>query len=101
MKNIDVVELEAEGVIFYSINDERFFFDWLGKMEFVKEVVGRGSVIYIKVDAASVTEDGLRELLAFFQRYRVSMRQLRAFDRDDFSSWFRRSNSFWYRRVFK
>lgn len=101
MNNLDVVELEAEGVVFYSMNDERLFFDWLGRMEFVKDVVGSGAVIYIKIDAGDLTEDGLREILALFQRYRISMRQLKLFDREEFSGWFRRSDSFWYRRVFK
>ncbi len=97
----DMVELEAKNVIFYSMNDEQFFFEWLGRMEFVEDVVGRGSVIYIRINAREVTEDGLREILAFFQRYRIPMRQLRRFDREDFSGWFRRSNAYWYRRLFR
>lgn len=97
----DFFELEAENVVFYSTSDERLFFQWLGEMRFVEDVVGRGAIIYIKVNIPAVKDDGLMEILAFFQRYRISMRQLRVFDREEFSGWFRRSDSYWYRRVFK
>ncbi len=38
----DFFELEAENVVFYSMSDERLFFQWLGEMRFVEDVVGRG-----------------------------------------------------------
>ena len=94
------VVLNAERVVFYSMTDERSFFEWLAKMPFVLDVVGRGLVIEITVDTSMVDDDGLRELIAFFQRYRVSMRQLRVFDCEEFSHWFRRRNTFWYKKVF-
>ncbi|HDS0949304.1 TPA: hypothetical protein QDZ34_003187 [Stenotrophomonas maltophilia] len=94
------VVLNAERVVFYSMTDERSFFEWLAKMPFVLDVVGRGLVIEITVDTSMVDDDGLRELIAFFQRYRVSMRQLRVFDCEEFSDWFRRRNTFWYKKVF-
>lgn len=95
------VVLNAERVVFYSMVDERFFFEWLEKMPFVVDVAGRGMVIEITVDSSKVDSDALRELLALFQRYRVSMRQLRVFDCEEFASWFRRRSAFWYRKVFQ
>lgn len=94
------VVLNAERVVFYSMTDERFFFEWLAKMPFVLDVVGRGIVIEITIDISMVNEDGLRELIALFQRYRVSMRQLLVFDREEFSHWFRRRSAFWHKKVF-
>lgn len=95
-----VVELQADSVVFFSPRDEAHFFAWLDQMACVVEVVGRGRIIYIKVDRRRVDADALRDILAFFQRYRIAMAQLRAFDSEAFSSWFRRSNTYWYRCVF-
>jgi hypothetical protein len=94
------VVLNAERVVFYSMTDESSFFEWLARMPFVLDVAGRGLVVEITVDPLMVNDDGLRELIALFQRYRVSMRQLRVFDCEEFSHWFRRRNTFWYKKVF-
>ncbi|WP_164275088.1 hypothetical protein [Stenotrophomonas sp. B1-1] len=95
-----VVELQADSVVFFSPRDEAHFFAWLDQMACVVEVVGRGRIIYIKVDRRRVDADALRDILAFFQRYGIAMAQLRAFDSAAFSSWFRRSDTYWYHRVF-
>jgi len=64
------------------------------------EVVGRGRIIYIQVDKRRVDAEVLRDILAFFQRYRIAMEQLKVFDSEAFSTWFRRSDAYWYRSVF-
>lgn len=96
----ELIELQAESVIFYSPRDEASFFGWLHQMECVREVVGRGRSIYILVDRQKVDESDLRDFLAFFKRYGIDMAQLRTFDSEQFSGWFRRSRAYWYRRVF-
>ncbi|WP_353098981.1 hypothetical protein [Stenotrophomonas lactitubi] len=97
---MEKVELQADSVVFYSPRDEAHFFGWLDQMECVMDVVGRGRVIYIQVDRRRVDAEALRDILAFFQRYRIAMKQLRVFDSEAFSTWFRRSDAYWYRRVF-
>lgn len=95
-----LVELRAEGVSYYSRHDEDCFFHWLGRMECVTKFYGRGKVLLIVVDRASVTRVELMELLGFFHRYGLDMKQLREFDWSEFSDWFRDENAYWHDRVF-
>lgn len=97
---MEKVELQADSVVFYSPRDEVQFFGWLDQMECVMEVVGRGRIIYIQIDKRRVDAEVLRDILAFFQRYRIAMEQLKVFDSEAFSTWFRRSDAYWYRSVF-
>jgi len=97
---MEKLELQADSVVFYSPRDEAQFFGWLDQMECVMEVVGRGRIIYIQIDKRRVDAEVLRDILAFFQRYRIAMEQLKVFDSEAFSTWFRRSDAYWYRSVF-
>lgn len=95
-----LIELEAPGVRFYSQGDEQAFFEWLDKLPFVERYEGRGRILYISANLLAVDEDGLREILALFRRYDVGLRQLAAFDRDEFSDWFRNEQAYWYKDIF-
>ena len=94
------VELQATGVRFFSQGDEGAFFAWLDKLPFVARYEGRGRTLYISINSMAVDEDGLREMLALFRRYGVELRQLAAFDRDEFAEWFRDKQAYWYKDVF-
>jgi len=94
------VELQATGVRFFSQNDEEAFFNWLKGLPFVEHFEGRGRTLYIKVNSLAVEEDGLRELLALFHRYKVELAQLAVFDRDEFADWFRNADAYWFKDVF-
>jgi hypothetical protein len=100
MSEIAITELEARRVRFFSQRDEDAFFEWLDKLSCVKGYVGRGDALHISINRAAVDEDNLRELLALFHRYGVDMKQLRMFDSDDFSEWFRDSRAYWFDSVF-
>jgi hypothetical protein len=39
-------------------------------------------------------------MLALFRRYGVELRQLAAFDRDEFAEWFRDKQAYWHKDVF-
>lgn len=92
--------LAAISVSYYSRHDEDCFFHWLGRMECVTKFYGRGKVLLIVIDRASVTRVELMELLGFFHRYGLDMKQLREFDWSEFSDWFRDENAYWHDRVF-
>lgn len=100
MKNSSIVELEAQRIHFFSRNDEKAFFEWLDKLTCVEKYAGQGDVLYISVNRAAVDEEALRDLLALFHRYGVDARQLRIFDCETFSSWFRDSRAYWFGSVF-
>jgi hypothetical protein len=89
------------GVYFYHLNDERAFFEWLGRIPCVERYEGegrRGLVVYLK---RKPRKDELRELLALCQRYRVnSIRQLAKFETARNRSWFCDPQKYWHSAVF-
>lgn len=97
----DVLTLAVELKLFYSRQDEAAFFEWLNKIQSVIKYEGRGLNIYLYIDTKKLDEMDLRELLALFYRYDMDLSLLKVFDIDDFSDWFRKRNSYWYKKVFK
>jgi hypothetical protein len=95
-----VTLLVAERVVFCSDLDESAFFKWLENIKCVKGVGGVGDAIHITVVTKQVDECGLRELLALFKRYKISMGQLGAFDNPGFSDWFHNKKAYWYKQIF-
>lgn len=95
------VRFEATNVKFYSDLDEAAFFDWIGKVPAVEGSEGKGRTIFLTVDTDSVDDEALRELIAIFYRYGVSMEQLAVLDERRFAHWFRDKEAYWYRAVFE
>jgi hypothetical protein len=88
------------GVTFYHLNDERAFFEWLGRIPCVERYAGegrRGLVVYLK---RRPRKDELRELLALCQRYGVNMRQLAKFETARNRYWFCDPKKHWHAAVF-
>ncbi|WP_313282325.1 hypothetical protein [Stenotrophomonas indicatrix] len=48
------MELEAKKVYFFSRQDEGFFFEWIGRIGCIKNVVGRGDAIYLDLEPNEV-----------------------------------------------
>jgi hypothetical protein len=93
--------LVCESVVFYSAADEEAFFSWLRRMPCVRAVDGVGSQLHVKVSRRVIASSCLRELIAIFFRYGVSMGQLAQFETPTNSNWFRGNTSaFWHKRVF-
>lgn len=95
------IVLVARRVWYYSEHDEAAFFEWLDKLACVEKYEGQLDVLNIYVDQAQMDAGSLYEILALFRRYRVDMAQLRAFDRDEFASWFRNPQSYWFKDIFE
>ena len=88
------------GVYFYHRNDERAFFEWLGRIPCVERYAGeghRGLVVYLK---RRPRKDELRELLALCQRYGVDMRQMAKYETARNCHWFCDPEKYWYPAVF-
>ncbi|UXI66429.1 hypothetical protein [Tahibacter amnicola] len=96
----DTVRLEATDVTFLSLGDETAFFTWLKSLPFVAHVDGHHKLLHIDIATSLLDEEGLRELLALFQRYRLPLNQLAALDADEFALWFRNPRADWFRGVF-
>lgn len=100
MTTATTVELKAQATRFFSRLDEDAFFEWLKKLPCVSEFEGKGDTLFIRVLKSKVDEYALRELLALFQRYRIDMKQLSAFDKRGFADWFHSRKAYWYESVF-
>jgi hypothetical protein len=97
--SLELTRMER-GVVFYHSNDERTFFEWLGRIPCVERFEGegeRGLVVYLK---RRPRKDELREILAICQRYGVAMRQLAKFETAGNRAWFRDPRKYWYAAVF-
>lgn len=96
----DSMLLECVSVSFYSDGDEKMFFEWLSEIKSIKKIYGEGCSLFVDV-VDTVTDDDLRELVAIFFRYNVTMSQLKCFLTPDNKAWFQgNKESFWYKRVF-
>ena len=91
--------LIADRVRYFHQSDEAMFFAWLDRMEVVSGYDGRGEGLHIHL-ARRPTDDDLRELLAFHQRYSIDMRQLTSFKTSANASWFAAPGTYWHDRVF-
>jgi hypothetical protein len=88
------------GVLFGHRNDERAYFEWLGRIPCVERYYGdgrRGLVVELK---RAPWKDELRELLALCHRYGVDMRQLAKFETSKNRAWFRAPHKYWHSAVF-
>lgn len=91
--------LIATGVTYYHQNDEIAFFEWLARMPCVDRFEGEGLGLFIYLSRVPRDAD-LRELVAFFYRYKIDMRQLARFSTGTKRAWFRDPKMYWHRRVF-
>ena len=48
-----------------------------------------------------IPEEGLRELLALFHRYKIPMVQLQQFESAQNKGWLRNPNSYWHREMYE
>ena len=95
------IVLQAKRVWYYSKNDEAAFFEWLDKLSCVEKYEGEADVLNVHVNETLVDEYSLREILSLFFRYSVDMKQLRVFDKEEFSEWFRNPHAYWFKAVFE
>jgi len=75
------------------------FFVWLDRMAVVSGHEGNGDSLHIHV-VRHPTDDDLRELIAFYERYDIDMRQLAAFKTSVNAPWFAEPSMFWHDKVF-
>lgn len=94
------IEILVECPVFYSDVDEASLFGWFKQIPAVKEVRGQGRELSVLVSLKSADEEGIRELIAVFQRYGLDMKGLAKFDVPRFSDWFRNPKAYWHNKIF-
>ena len=86
---------------YYGFVDEELFFAWIKKMSFIKSFEGSGNELYLDLANRELNQDDLLELLAFFKRYKIDMKQLRPFLHDKNKNWLiTQKKAFWYKPLF-
>src|SRR5260370_1418230 len=93
------LKLVVRGPTYFSPGDEKAFYDWLHSIPCVAEVGGRLRSAHITLKRAPSDFD-LRELVAFFFRYRMNMKPLAAFKTARNAKWFADPNKAWHAKVF-
>jgi hypothetical protein len=91
--------LECKRVRYGSQGDETAFFLWIRRISCVTKFDGCGRTLSLHVRSTRISDGNLRELLALFHRYRVSMKQLTQFETPRNRVWFRRPGTYFYSRV--
>ena len=93
-------KLTCKTVTLYSEVDEWAFFQFALHIPSVQRIEGEGDSMIIHVRARPTDQD-LRDLLALFERYRLSgMSQLARFNTPANTHWFAKPKTFWHRKVF-
>lgn len=101
MKTESEFKVVCKAVWYYSKIDEELFFNWLQKIKSIEHFDGIGDELYLYFKTPKIPDEDLRELLALFYRYKIDMKQLKAFLNDDNKEWFYgRPKGFWHRKVF-
>jgi hypothetical protein len=92
--------IECKSVRFYAQSDETAFFEWIGRIKGIRKTKGVGDVLYLHV-RKPVSDTTLVDMLALFQRYGISMRQLGQFSTTKNRAWFEDPRKYWFKKVFK
>jgi hypothetical protein len=94
-----MITLVATDVVYFSQNDEAAFFEWMGKNRAITSFRGVGSDLFIEF-SAEASEENIRDIIALFHRYNISMPQLAKLSTKRNSKWFNNKGNYWHDLVF-
>lgn len=96
-----MTELICKQVRFHSEGDEISFFEWLKKIQAIKEIKGAGDEIRLHILNPDVDDGSLRELISIFTRYNIDLSQLSQFKNKSNEKWFYQyKRAYWWKGVF-
>lgn len=95
----ETLQIVATDVLYYHEADERAFFEWLDRMAFVRKYYGVVRDLIIELSRLP-TDDDLREIIGFCQRYAVDMTQLAKFVTSENGVWMQDPQMFWHNEMF-
>jgi hypothetical protein len=73
---------------FYTNNDEDLFFNWLKKIECIKNYEGVGNSLQLHITSKKISNNDLLELFGLFDRYKFDSKQLAIFKNESNKEWF-------------
>lgn len=86
---------------FYSQGDERRLFQGFKEIAAIRSVQGIGRDLLLDIEAASLSKEAMRELLALLWRYGIPLAPLRAFAKKKKFDWLNDSQGYWHSAMFK
>ncbi len=92
--------LVCKGVIYFSLNDEAAFFEWMKKLKCIKRIDGSGDELWIFLRSKNLSDRSLRDLIAMFYRYKIDMTQLQQFLNPSNAHWFNDKKLWFHKLVF-
>lgn len=93
-------KLVCKKVKFYGLKDEDAFFEWIKRIECIKDMSAVRDELCLYIPEV-IADDDLRDILALFYRYKIDMKQLARFLNDTNRSWFYEGyKGYWYDNVF-
>jgi hypothetical protein len=92
--------LICKNVTFYSEKDEEAFFEWIKVLEGIDNCEKVGNEFHLYPAAADLHDHDLRDLIAFFYRYKIDMKQLKRFLTKHNTYWFGKRSAPWYKKIF-
>jgi len=95
------MQLEIGLSTFYSMGDERRFFQGLKDISAIKEVRGVGRGLILQVDIRSLNKEAVRELIALLWRYGISLSPLKVLTANNKKfAWLNDERCYWYKSMF-
>lgn len=86
---------------FYSKLDQDAFLEWSKKIECIEAIKNAEQSIYLYIACKELHDHDLRDLLALFYRYKISMKQLRRYLTKQNKYWFYDNKiAYWHKKVF-
>lgn len=77
------------------------FFTWIQNIKSIIRYDGIGDELYLYFESSVIPDQGLREIIGLFYRYKVDMKQLAVFLNKKNKTWFYDApKGYWHRRIF-
>ncbi len=100
-KNNEHITLVGKSVWYYSSIDEDLFFEWIKRIPSIIEFRGISDELHLYIKSNIIPDDDLRELIALFYRYKISMKQLTIFLNQNNKEWFYgKPKGYWHKKTF-
>lgn len=80
--------LTCGSVKYYGLIDEAIFFDWLYQIDSIVRLWGYGADLYLFLKSNTIPPEDFFEILTFFKRYRINVKQLIPYMTDDVIEFF-------------
>lgn len=93
------MRLLIPGPIFFSLIDEKMFFEWMLSLDAIADVQGEGTSLEINIADNHVNDSFVYEILAIFRRYNIPLLHLRVFHSED-RHWLSDPKMAWHEEMF-